>query len=541
MMTPDLAACTLLLVDDEEANLDLLEDLLRRQGHTRVVRTDDSRQAVSLWEEHCPDLVLLDLHMPHRTGFEVLAELRARVPADEYLPVLVLTADATFAARQRALSEGAYDFVTKPFNNTEVVLRVRNLLRTRLLHREQRRAREAAELLAEASRALHASLDTDTAAEQLVRLVVPRLADRCVVDRFEGRRPTHTVAARHDPARGAVLCDAPPERPAAGAAGAGPETDPARLEALFGVPAPASALVLPLEAGGRKLARLALGWTDPRHRVRPDEAELTGELARRAALAMENALLFREARAAIEARERVLAVVAHDLRSPLCAVRLDVEMLGEKLPRDGGSADRTLARVDRAAARMDGLIQDLLEVTRMEQSGLVLARETLAVDALLAEAADTLRPVLALHELRFEVAPAGPAARVWADAARVVQVISNLLGNAAKFTPAGGTVTLAAEAVGEEVRIRVGDTGPGIPPEQLPHLFGAFWQARHGDRRGLGLGLSIARGIVEAHGGRIWVESEPERGTTFLFTLPAAPPREASCPAGDIPVSAAAG
>ncbi|HEX2208414.1 MAG TPA: ATP-binding protein, partial [Longimicrobium sp.] len=95
-------------------------------------------------------------------------------------------------------------------------------------------------------------------------------------------------------------------------------------------------------------------------------------------------------------------------------------------------------------------------------------------------------------------------------------------GNAVKFTPEGGTVTLGCAPGDSEVRFSVADTGPGIPPEQVPHIFGAFWQARHADRRGLGLGLSIARGLVEAHGGRIWVESEPGRGATFVFTLPLA-------------------
>jgi len=107
-----------------------------------------------------------------------------------------------------------------------------------------------------------------------------------------------------------------------------------------------------------------------------------------------------------------------------------------------------------------------------------------------------------------------------ADGERVLQILSNLVGNAVKFTPEGGTVTLSSAPGDGEVRFSVTDTGPGIPPEQVPHIFGAFWQARHADRRGLGLGLSIARGLVEAHGGRIWVESEPGRGASFVFTLP---------------------
>jgi signal transduction histidine kinase len=240
-------------------------------------------------------------------------------------------------------------------------------------------------------------------------------------------------------------------------------------------------------------------------------------------MAVENARLFRAARAATEAREHTLAVVAHDLRNPLTAIRMDAEMLRSILGPGLGDFERSsLVRIDDVATRMDGLIQDLLDVSRMERGGPALDLAAHDAGELLAEAADTLRPLAAAHGLRLEVR--GCPAPVHADGARVVQVVSNLVGNAVKFTPEGGAVTLSCEPDGEEVRFAVADTGSGIEPEQLPHIFGAFWQARHADRRGLGLGLSIARGFVEAHGGRIWVESEPGRGTTFFFTLPAHDP-----------------
>jgi signal transduction histidine kinase len=123
---------------------------------------------------------------------------------------------------------------------------------------------------------------------------------------------------------------------------------------------------------------------------------------------------------------------------------------------------------------------------------------------------------------------------VLADGSRVLQVLSNLVGNAIKFTPDGGSVRIACAADGESARFSVTDTGPGIPPEQIPQLFGRFWQADSADRRGVGLGLSIAKGIVEAHGGRIWVESRVGAGSTFHFTLPLVAPeaREAPVPVG---------
>jgi signal transduction histidine kinase/DNA-binding response OmpR family regulator len=518
----EVLGCTLLLVDDEEANLDLLEVLLRAEGYDAVIRTSDARRAIPLWEAHAPDLVLLDLHMPHRDGFAILGDIRARTPADDYRPVLVLTADATPEAKERALSSGAKDFLNKPIDATEALLRVHNLLETRVLYAQQRHARQAAELLAEASRVLNASLDAATAAVQLARLVVPRVAECCAVDLFDGGGAVRAAASHADPAQEARLrgVQAPAEGEGAESAR---EAGAGELRELLGGCTAESALVVPLRASGRAVGRMVLGRTRPGARFAAAEVALAEELGRRAAMALENARLFAEARAATEARQHTLAVVAHDLRNPLTAIRMDADMLAAVLRPSVGPFEReSLDRIVAITGRMDGLIQDLLEVSRMERGTLVLEAFPRDPAALLGEAAESLRPLAAAHGLRLEVDAAQGLAAVRADGERIVQVISNLVGNAVKFTPEGGAVTLACAAGEGEVRFSVTDTGPGIPPEQVPHIFGAFWQARHADRRGLGLGLSIARGLVEAHGGRIWVESEPGRGASFVFTLPLA-------------------
>ena len=219
--------CTLLLVDDEEANLDLLGMLLRPRGYDRLVRVSDAREAVAAFEAARPDLVLLDLHMPHRSGFEVLDDLRARVPEGEFLPVLVLTADVTAQARERALAGGAHDFVLKPFDRTEVLLRVRNLLHTRRLHVAQRRAREDAEraaaqarLLADASRLLGLSFDTATALGQVARRLVPDWADGCVVELEGADGPVRVAEAGTAPDGAAEVLRAALPAPAGSAPGA---------------------------------------------------------------------------------------------------------------------------------------------------------------------------------------------------------------------------------------------------------------------------------------------------------------------------------
>jgi signal transduction histidine kinase len=500
LQAPDLSACSILLVDDEEPNLDLLEDLLRRKGFGTILRTSDAREAVPLFRAERPDLVMLDLHMPHLSGFDVLTGIRESTPPDEFLPVLVLTADVTFAAKQRALVEGANDFVTKPFVNAEVLLRVRNLLHTRSLYAAQRKGREAAEraerraaLLAEASRVLAASFDTHTAIAQLARLLVEDLADHCVVELDEAGGTVTRVAA-------------PPGAP-----------DP------FGPRAPRPVLQVPLLASLTPIGRLLLGRTDPGRPFAAEEIALVEELARRAAVAVEYARMFVEARLATEDHERILAVVAHDLRTPLAAMLMDAEMLQERVAADPDPGrSRTARRMLQAARRMNDLIQDLLDVSRVDRGVLALNRGVHQADDLLAEAAEMLRPLAESSGLTLELHPAGRPTPLLVDDSRFQQIVSNLVGNAVKFTPAPGAIHLACASGRDECRISVRDTGPGIPPEQVPHLFGAFWQARHADQRGLGLGLAIARGIVEAHGGRIWVESGVGQGTTFTFALPLA-------------------
>ncbi|MDF1502581.1 hybrid sensor histidine kinase/response regulator [Roseisolibacter sp. H3M3-2] len=491
-MTDPLTSCRVLLVDDEPANLDLLQAILEGEGITGIVQTDDAREAVPLVDAACPDLVLLDLHMPHRSGFEVLADLRAREGDHDFLPVLVLTADATFRAKEQALAGGATDFLTKPFSNAEVVLRVRNLLRTRLLYREQRDARRSAELLDEATAMLHASLDGDTAVARVACLMAERLAVGCAVDLRDDEGRLVRVAEYREP-------------------GGGAEVDTR-----------GAMMVLPLRASTGDVGLLALSRGAPGAAFTAAEARLAEELARRVALAVEQARLFREARQAAEARERVLAVVAHDLRNPLCALKVDTELLRER----ADVSDRTplerrvLARMHDTTARMDALIGDLLDVTRFGRGEPGLERAERDVARVVADAAEALRGFVASHDLALDLEIADAPVPAAVDAARVEQVVSNLVGNAVKFTAAGGRVAVGCAAVDGEARLTVRDTGVGIPAEQLPHVFGAFWQARHADRRGLGLGLAIARGIVEAHGGRIWVESRPGEGTTFTCAFP---------------------
>jgi len=228
--------------------------------------------------------------------------------------------------------------------------------------------------------------------------------------------------------------------------------------------------------------------------------------------------MYEDAEAAIAAREQVLKIVSHDLRNPLHTISMCASLLLE-LPMPPEKQAEQFQRIKRAGERMNRLVQDLLDIAKLEAGRVAISTRQVDAAAMIREAHGMLAGIAAEKGLHLEIDVADNLQPIVADEGRVLQVLSNLVGNAVKFTPEGGTITIRAEDAPGGVRLSVSDTGVGMTPDQLSKLFGQFWQANPADRRGIGLGLSIAKGIVEAHGGRIWVESQPGAGTTFHCTL----------------------
>jgi signal transduction histidine kinase len=237
----------------------------------------------------------------------------------------------------------------------------------------------------------------------------------------------------------------------------------------------------------------------------------------------EHAAIQAAERAAL-AREQLLAVVAHDLRSPLGAIGLRANTLrriGDERVRKQAEA------IDRVVRRMEQLVRGLLDAATIEAGRFSLERSRFSVAALVQDVFDLFGDTAAAQRVGLEYC-AGEDLQVDADRDRLVQVLSNIVVNAIKFTPPGGRIEVRVDRPdGTTVRVSVSDTGPGIPPEQLPQIFDRFWKAAAGGT-GTGLGLHIAKEIVGAHGGRIWAESPAGSGCTFYFTLPAAAPAELS-------------
>ncbi len=403
--------------------------------------------------------------------------------------------------------------------------------------------------LADASTALDNSLDYEETLTNVVQLVVPRMADYAGVallgddGSLSWGYSAHADAAKHDLA--ARLRAYQPQlniaqNPAARTLRTGEtvvvkDVDEAFLRtlaadeqhlALLRELAPTSIIYLRLWARDRALGSLVLGTTrDSDRRYTDRDVAIANEIGRRASLAIDHAILFRAAEQAVRAREQMMAVVSHDLRNPLATIQMAVSfMLDEMVPDDAAhAAERTqLHAVHRSADRMYRLIQDLLNVAAIEAGQLAVTRVPLDIDILIADALELLRPLAEAKRIGLVAAQSPALPRVVADRERMLQVFSNLVGNAIKFTPADGRIEIHAIGCDTSVEFTVRDSGPGIAVADLPHIFDRFWQAKKSARSGIGLGLAIAKGIVEAHGGALRVESAPGQGSSFIFTVPVA-------------------
>mgnify|MGYP001383926790 CR=1 FL=1 len=412
---------------------------------------------------------------------------------------------------------------------------------------ERKRIERAQRFLAEAGAILSESLDFERTLESIARLAVPTLAEWCVLYIRDGDTVRRLRFVHADPEKEALLrrlqrwpLGGREPHPALRAIETGepcfmPEIPADFLESVaaddehlsvlreLGL---SSALYVPLTARGETLGAIGCYLSDPTRRYAEHDLDLARDLAARAALALDNARLYREARRAIEARDDILAIVSHDLGNPLSAIRIGTSLLLRHLPREelGSAGVQHLEGIRQSVEQMERLIQNLLEVKRIEAGRAELDRRAHRPAALAAAAVEALATVAADRKLALENHVPEDAPPVLADRERVLQVFSNLIGNAIKFTPEGGRITIGAAVEGAELRFSVADTGIGISAEHLPHIFDRFWQARRPrpEGHGIGLGLAIVKGIVEAHGGTIHVESREGAGTTFSFTLPLA-------------------
>ncbi len=489
----------ILLVEDNVADARILEENLREAALPfRLTKVESLAAAMPLAGDH--DVVLLDLSLPDALGLETVS----RMISATRVPIVVLTGNRDDRVALEAVAAGAQDYLLKDDVTPALAARtIRYAIERQRMHAlevERIKSAEAlsrARFVAEVAAASSSSLDVGETMRAVVRLLVPTLADACAIDlvRPDGgleRVASHAVAAAHE---ALVANPAPCERAEA--------------------PGERARTTTPVFARGRQVAVITYGCAAGRA-FGVEERLLADDVGRHVALAIDNARLFADAQRALRGRDELLAIVSHDLRNPLGVIDLALGLIA----RDASHLQAALPRAQRAAQRMTTLISDLLEVTRIDAGTLTVTPLPTDLLLLLTEVVEQHRVLCSDKSLQLVTRMPADLGTLKLDSERIVQALGNLLGNAIKFTPPGGTITLAAERNHASVTIQVRDTGVGMPDDQIAHIFDRFWQGQHRRKDSVGLGLAIVKGIVDAHGGRIHVESAVGAGTSFSIVLP---------------------
>jgi PAS domain S-box-containing protein len=386
---------------------------------------------------------------------------------------------------------------------------------------------------------LSSSLDDHETLQRVAQLTVAALGDWCAIDVLEEGRLKRVAAAHADPSkvdavRELAVADLPDWSMAyaamsvarTGAREYVPEVTDEQLQRGARNPQRVhlarelgitSYVIAPLLVRDCSIGSITVVSGDPRRRHSPADVEVIEQLGRRIALAIDNARLYEQAQHEARMREEVLAVVSHDLKNPLGTIHLAASMLlWQPDPKTRGYVES----IERASTRMDHMIGDLLDMASIQAGRLAIETTPEDADEILRETLESHVPMARENEITLTHDWHLQGTKLNVDRGRILQVFGNLLGNAIKFGRPGDTITLTGEARGAEALLCVRDTGPGILEDELLHIFEPYWSAKQHAKKGTGLGLYISKGIVEAHGGRIWAESKPGQGATFYLTIP---------------------
>ena len=497
------------------------------------------------------DVVLLDLTLPDSNGLEALHRVRAASPQTS---VIVLSGVADQVLALEALRAGAQDYVLKPPPDGPTFARIlRYACERHRLIRTIDAARASSAIaahqwrqLAEVTQLLAASIDPVQAIPQVAQLVVPDGADCFVLFLASDDEAQATVGLWHaDGERAPALRDAvetllTEEGP--GASGllsllssdwVGNTTlwDEALLS-IYASVGLKSGCGVPLRFAGRVRGFLLLAFNSGR-RDSVADVEFTSSVAYRISMALEQNRLLKQAQRAVAGRDRTLSIVSHDLRSPLTTIQICADALLDPEPAPLSGIREMGALIGRSVTWMRQIVDDLLDRASLDAGTLALHRKPTNVAGLFVTCRQFFAPMAADHSIDLVMREVAGLDPVNADPHRLLQVLANLIGNAIKFTPAGGRVELLAEVVDDDltsalligrresaVRFSVSDTGCGISKEDLPHIFERYWQSPTEHNKGAGLGLGIAKSLIEAHGQQLNVESVVGTGSTFWFNLP---------------------
>jgi signal transduction histidine kinase/CheY-like chemotaxis protein len=566
----------ILVVDDLEEKLLVYESILDGLGQN-VVKARSGREALRHLLDKDVAVILLDVHMPDMDGLETAAMIRSRRQT-AHTPIIFVTAFSDEMHTAQGYSLGAVDYILTPI--------VPEILRTKVgvfvqLHKMTQQAKRQAEehvalaraqaaraaaeeatrrsaFLAEASSVLVRSLDYEAIPRGLASHSVPFLGELCAVALADEGDPSRwrTELAWVDPSDGETV-----RARSASALELGPLAEPIRRvtetgewevfrsisrppvassQDLAAEPlhtdrddpinevtgtglVPQSVLAVPLRARGHSLGAIALAIGPRRSPFGPEEVGLAREVAGRAAIAIDNARLYRDVQENNRRKNEFLAMLAHELRNPMAPIRNAAEVI-RRLDLADANLQWASDVIARQVEHLVRLVDDLLDISRVTGGKIQLRMEAVDVSVAVARAIETSRPLIDARRHEFAVTLPSYPLFVKADLVRLSQVLSNLLNNAAKYTEEGGRIDLDVAHSNGEVVFRIRDNGIGISPEMLPCIFDLFTQVdRSLDRSqgGLGVGLTLVRQLVEMHGGSVQVSSDGHnRGSEFIVRLP---------------------
>jgi signal transduction histidine kinase/DNA-binding response OmpR family regulator len=540
-------AIRVLIVDDSSDDAELVAEELRSAGYQpQFERVDTAQKMSAALDRGGWDAIIADYKMP---GFSCLAALKLMQERNIDVPFIIVSGAIGEETAVEAMRAGAHDYVLKQ-NLTRLPAAVTRELREAQIRHERRQAIDAirdlarrSAFLAEASGKLSASLDYEETLARAARIALPEAADWCAITVREEGTALRAIIAHIDPGREAQAAEylrrCPPdplgnsgaarvirsgqrEWTTAATAYLPVRPGPGELTATVGYH---SGVCVPLVARGRTLGAMTLVRLSPDKPLTSDDLGFTEELASRAAMALDNATLYREAREAIRARDEFLSVASHELNTPLATLTLQLdEILLRARNNDREIPDRGVVLARRQVERLSRLVSNLLDVSRITSEQIQLRLADVDLAATTREVMDQFDAELSRAGCTTELEASEPVVGRW-DSLRLEQVIANLLSNAAKYG-AGKPIRVCVERDGDRARLSVRDHGIGIAPIDRERIFERFERAasvRH--YGGLGLGLYITRQVVEAHGGTIRVVSHIGDGSTFAVELPLVPPR----------------
>jgi signal transduction histidine kinase/DNA-binding response OmpR family regulator len=524
-----------LLADDNADMRDYITRLL--SGRYDVEAVCDGPAALAAARDRLPDLILSDVMMPGLDGFGLLKELRAD-PRTAGVPILLLSARAGEEAVAEGMQAGADDYLTKPFGAKELLARVQAHLALAKMRREageaMRKQSERLRLLWEAATVLLTTDDPDAMLRDLFTRIAPQLGldtyfNFLVDDSGAALRLGSCSGIPEDEVRkikrlefGQAVCGTVALRGQPIVATHIQDSDDPMVQLVKGYGVRSYACN-PLVADGRLLGTLSFA-SRGRDEFDADELEFLATVSRYVTVAFERLRLVRQLREQDRRKDDFLATLAHELRNPLAPIRYSLE-LQRRAAGDGLLQEQARGLMDRQVRHMVRLIDDLLDISRVNRGKVQLRKERVDLAAVVHAAIESARPHV--DERGHTLAVNLPAENMPlnADPTRLAQILSNLLDNAAKYTPPDGHITLTAVRQGSEVAVSVRDDGIGIPAEHLPHVFEMFSQvapALERSQGGLGIGLALVKALVELHGGRVDARSGGAgRGSEFTVHLPA--------------------